>query len=188
MTGWLDADHRRHADQAERTDRELTLMIVVASAALMIALVAFIAIVSVLAFASGTARASGEFACRGVPFVSDGAKTAFAEHAPHQAARQVLIEHALRWDAAEMRHLCDAKAAGDDVALVCLDGRRDWNAIVRSVPKGQLVLSSAELNAVLTKLRTERARTRPHQRAVNHCVRIGAVDGIVQPVPGVEGE
>ena len=187
MTDWLDP-HRCHADQAERTDRELTLMIVVASAALMIALAAFVAIVAVLAFASGHARASGEFACRGIPCVHAQDKAAFATHAPNGTMRAILIEHAHLWDAAEMVRLCEAKVAGAPVELTCLQGRRDWDAIVASVPASVRDASADVQREHLDDLRSKRARTRPHQHAINHCVRVGAVDGIVQPIDGVEGD
>ena len=167
----------------ERENRRFIALIVAASAALLTALAAFVVIVGALWLAAIPAKASepsAAFACRDVPFVSDPAKKAFAKHAPNHAARQVLVEHALRWDGSEMRRLCDAKVAGEDVTLACLDGRRDWDAIVRSVPDGQLALSRTELNEVLATLREERRANPPHRSALNHCIRIGAVDGIVQ--------
>ena len=166
-----------------KADRLFLVLVLASSAALTVALLAFVALVGALTLAALPARASEPseaFACRGVPFVSDAAKKAFAEHAPDHAARQVLIEHALRWDGAEMRRLCEAKARGEDVTLACLDGRRDWDAIVAGVPDGQLALPRAELNEMLANLREERRANPPHQAALNHCIRIGAVDGVVQ--------
>ena len=164
-------------------DRHFLVLVMASAAALIVALLAFVALFGALMLAAFPARASepsAAFACRGVPFVSDAAKATFAEHAPNHAARQVLIEHALRWDGAEMRRLCEAKVAGDDVTLACLDGQRDWDAIVAGVPDGQLALPRSELNDVLAMLRDERRANPPHQSALNHCIRIGAVDGIVQ--------
>ena len=175
------------AELEREADRSLSLLVLSATVALVAALFAFVALVGALALASTQVRASGEFACRGVPFVGEEAKAAFERYAPNHAARQVLIEQALRWDAAEMRRLCEAKVAGESVTLGCLDGRRDWDTIVASVPDGQLVLPRTELNEVLGHLRAERAASPPHQSALNHCIRIGAipgiVQGIVQPVP-----
>ena len=178
------------AELERNADRHLLALVLASAVALVVALLAFMALVGALMLATSPARASeppAAFACRSVPFVSDAAKKAFAEHAPSHAAQQVLIEYALRWDGAEMRRLCDAKAAGDDVTLACLDGRRDWDAIVANVPDGQLALSRTELKGVLAALREERRANPPHRSTLNHCVRIGAVDGIVQPLPN-EGE
>ena len=183
---YIDPFVRRPTDaELERdTDRYFLVLVLASAAALVVALLAFMSLVGALMLAASPVRASepsAAFACRGVPFVSDEAKAAFAEHAPSHAAQQVLIEHALRWDGAEMRRLCEAKAAGDDVTLACLDGRRDWNALVAGVPDGQLALPRTELNQVLAGLREERRANPPHQSALNHCIRIGAVDGLVQP-------
>ena len=171
------------AELEREADRHHLVLVLASAAALIVALLAFVALIGALVLAASPARASEPseaFACRGVPFVSDAAKAAFAEHAPSHAAQQVMIEYALRWDGAEMRRLCEAKAAGEDVQLACFDGRRDWDAIVASVPDGQLALSRTELNDVLASLREERRANPPHQSALNHCIRIGAVDGIVQ--------
>ena len=187
MTDWLDP-HRCHADQAERTDRSFALLIVSASGAVIVALAAFVAIVVAAYLAVSPVRASGEFACRDVPFVHAQDKAAFAKHAPNGTMRAILIEHAHLWDAAEMVRLCDARVAGEPAELTCLQGRRDWNAITASVPASVRDASADGQREHLDALRMERARTRPHQRAINHCVRIGAMNGIVQPVPGVEGD
>ena len=171
------------AELERDADRHFLVLVLASAAALIVALLAFVALVGALVLAASPGRASEPseaFACRGVPFVSDAAKAAFAEHAPSHAAQQVIIEYALRWDGAEMRRLCEAKAAGEDVTLACLDGQRDWDAIVASVPDGQLALSRTELNDALASLREERRANPPHQSALNHCIRIGAVDGIVQ--------
>lgn len=181
LSDWL-RPRSTDAELEREADRSFMLVVLTAAVALLVSLFAFVALVGALALASGQARASGEFACRGVPFVSEKAKAAFARRAPNHAARQILIEHALRWDAAEMHRLCEAKVAGEPVALACLDGRRDWGAVVASVPDGQLALPRAELNEVLGRLRAERAASPPHQSALNHCIRIGAIPGIVQGV------
>ena len=164
---YIDPFARKPTDtELERdADRHFVVLVLASAAALVVALLAFVALVGALVLAASTARASEPsevFACRGVPFVSDAAKKAFAEHAPSHAARQVLIEHALRWDGAEMRRLCEAKAAGEDVALACLDGRRDWEPIIAGVPDRQLALPRAELNEVLVTLREERRANPPH--------------------------
>lgn len=179
---WLRASPT-DAELEREADRSFMLAVLTAAVALLVALFAFVALVGALALASTQAKASAEFACRSVPFVGAEAKAAFARHAPNHAARQLLIEHALRWDAIEMRRLCEAKVAGEPVTLGCLDGRRDWDTIVASVPDGHLTLPRTELNKVLSRLRAERAASPPHQSALNHCVRIGAINGIVQPVP-----
>ena len=172
----------------ERADRSFTLLIISASGAMIVALAAFVAIVVAAYLTVTPARASGEFACRGVPFVHAQDKAVFAKHAANGTMRAILIDHAHLWDAAEMVRLCDAKVAGEPVELACLQGRRDWDAIIASVPASVRVASADAQREHLNTLRTERAQTRPHQRAINHCVRIGAIDGIVQPVPGVEGD
>ena len=179
---------RSDREEMERADRSFTLLIVSASGALIVALAAFAAIVVAAYLAISPARASGEFACPGIPFVHEQDKAAFAKHAPNGLMRAILIEHAHLWDAAEMVRLCDAKVAGEPVELTCLQGRRDWDAIVTSVPASVRGDNTDAQRDHLDALRTERARTRPHQQAINHCVRIGAVDGIVQPVSGIEGK
>ena len=179
---------RSDHEEMESADRSFALLVVSASRALIVALAAFVAIVVAAYLAVTPARASGEFACRGVPFVHEQDKAAFTEHAPNGTMRAILIEHAHLWDAAEMVRLCDAKVAGEPVELTCLQGRRDWDAIAASVPASVREASDDVQREHLNTLRSERARTRPHSQAINHCVRIGAVDGIVQPVPGTEGE
>ena len=172
----------------ERSDRSFMLLIVSATAALIVALAAFAAIIFALWLAATPARAAGEFACRGVPFVHAQDKAAFAAHAPSVAMRFILVEYAQLWDATEMVRLCDAKIAGEPAELTCLQGRRDWEAIVASVPASVRDASADMQRDHLDAFRNERSRNRPHQRAIDHCVRIGAVEGIVQPIPGVEGE
>lgn len=176
------------AELVREADRKLMLLALTAATTLFAAFAAFIAIVGALALAASPARASGEFACSSVPFVNERARAALDEHAATRTMRFVLIEHAHRWDADEMIRLCRAKAAGEDVALGCLDGRRDWNAIVASVSVPVRRMNEADLYAYLQSLRAERAKQRPHQRAMNACVRMGAADGIVQPVPGSAGD
>lgn len=161
-------------------DRRFLVLTLASAILLIVALAAFIALVGALILAASPARASSQFGCRGVPFVSDAAKAAFKEHAPNNAARQLMIEYALRWDAADMRRLCEAKVRGENVTLGCPDGRRDWEAIVTSVPDGQLDLPQSRLNERLAALRAERAAMPPHQSALNHCIRIGAIDGLIQ--------
>ena len=179
---------RSDREEMERADRSFMLLIVSASSALIVALAAFVAIVIAAYLAVSPARAAGEFACRGIPFVHEQDKAAFAKHAPNGTMRAILIEHAHLWDAAEMVRLCEAKVAGEPAEMTCLQGQRDWNAIVASVPASVQDANADGHREHLDALRAERARTRPHQRAVNYCVRIGAVDGIVQPIPGVEGD
>ena len=174
------------AELERRADQQFTFLVLTAAAALLVALAAFIAIVGALALMASPARAGGEFACSGVPFVNERATAALDEHGATRNMRFVLIEHALRWEADEMVRLCEAKAAGEDVTLGCLDGRRDWNAVIASVPIRVRRMNAADLYAHLQTLRAERARTRPHQQAMNACVRSGAVDGIAQPIPGSE--
>ena len=146
-------------------DRHFLVLVLASAAALIVAMLAFVALVGAFMLATSPAHASepsAAFACSGVPFLSDTAKKAFAEHAPSHAAKQLLIEHALRWDGAEMRRLCEAKVRGEDVALTCLDGRRDWDAIVAGVPDGQLALPRPELNEVLATFGETRRANPPH--------------------------
>ena len=179
---------RSDSEEMKRADRSFALLIVSASGALIVALAAFVAILVAAYLAITPARASGEFACRGIPFVHAQDKAAFAKHAPNGTMRAILIEHAHLWDATEMRRLCDAMIAGEPAELTCLQGRRDWGAIVASVPASVRDASADMQREHLDAFRNERSRTRPHQRAIDHCVRIGAVEGIVQPIPGVEGD
>ena len=172
--GPSDRELGRHAD------RSLKVLIISASATLIVALGAFVAIVVALWLATNPAKASGEFACRGVPFVHAQDKTAFAKHAPNGTMRAVLIEYAHLWDAAEMKRRCDAKLRGEPVELTCLQGRRNWDAIIANVPRSVLGSGGVAQREHLDALRTERATGRPHQQAINHCVRTGAIDGIVQ--------
>ena len=171
---------RSDREEMERADRSFTLLIVSASGALIVALAAFVAIVVTAYLAVTPARASGEFACRGVPFVHEQDKAAFSKHAPDGTMRAILIEYAHLWDAAEMKRLCDAKLRGEPVELTCLQGRRSWDAIIADVPRSVLGSSGGAQREHLATLRAERATSRPHQQAMNHCVRKGAVDGIVQ--------
>ena len=179
---WFARTGRSLSDRelGERADRSLTVLVISASATLVVALGAFVAIVVALWLTTNSARASDEFACRGLPFVHAQDKAAFAKHAPNGTMRAILIEYAHLWDAAEMKRLCDAKLRGEPVELTCLQGRRSWDAIIADVPRSVLGSSGGAQREHLATLRAERATSRPHQQAMNHCVRKGAVDGIVQ--------
>ena len=179
---WSACTGRSSSDRqlGERADRNLTVLVISASATLIVAIGAFVAVVVALWLATNSAKASGEFACRGIPFVHAQDKAAFAMHAPNGTMRAILIEYAHRWDAAEMERLCDAKQRGELVELTCLQGRRDWDVIAASVATSVRKAGTQVQREHLNALRAERATNRPHQQAINRCVRTGAIDGIVQ--------
>ena len=168
--------HPADAEPVASGDRTLCL-IVCALAALVAAVAAVIALAGALALAATDARASGELACAGVPFAGEQARVELSARAPNPTARQILIEHALAWEADEIVRLCDARAAGEDVALGCLEGRRDWDAIASAVPFDLRTADTVTKRAHLTELRDARRSERPREAAEAHCRAVGAIAG-----------
>ena len=170
--------------QSTRTDAELEVSVdrtvgfaLLGLAALVAAMAAVIALVGALVLAATEARASGELACAGVPFAGDRASAALDEHAGDPTAQQILTKHALAWEAEEIARLCNARAARDDVALGCLEDRRDWSAIAAAVPFDLRTADMATKRAHLIELRDARRSERPREAAEAHCRAIGAIAG-----------
>ena len=170
--------------QSTQTDAELVASVdrtvgfaLLGLAVLVAAMAAVIALVGALVLVATGARASGELACASVPFAGERARAELLARAPDPGARQILIEHGLRWEADEIVRLCDARASGEEVALGCLEGRRDWSAITAAVPFDLSTADTATKRAHLTELRDARRSERPRDAAEAHCRAVGAFAG-----------
>ena len=129
-------------------------------------LVAAIA-VAVLMAASG-AQAASSFVCERSPTVEvrkqAGGSFAF---------QNIVNEYRIRWDAAEARRQCQAFAAGQPSEISCLNGRRDWTAIMASVPAEYSGQSNEALAAAYKK---EMQRGNGYEAALDYCRSVGAID------------
>lgn len=126
------------------------------------------ATMALLAMDSAAQAAGGSFVCERSPTVE------VREQAGGSFAFQNIVnEYRLRWDAAEARRQCEAYAAGQAYEISCLNGRRDWGAILASVPKEYFGQSNESLSASYEK---ESQQENGYEDALNHCRNVGAID------------
>ena len=84
---------------------------------------------AVLMTAGSVQAAGGSFVCERSPTME------VREMATGSSAFQSIVnEYRARWDAAEARRQCEAYASGQPYQISCLNGRRDWPAILASIP------------------------------------------------------
>lgn len=125
--------------------------------------------VSAILMAAGAAHAAGSFIC------TDGfgtMKEIKAEVGGSFAFISIVNQYVQRWDAQEARRLCSAYAAGDPVAISCLNGKRDWNAIKASIPPDYFGGSNQQLADAYT---AEVAKGTGYLEAMTYCRTVGAV-------------
>ncbi|MBB5224614.1 hypothetical protein HNP73_004585 [Amaricoccus macauensis] len=121
----------------------------------------------ILAAASG-AQAAGSFVCERSPTVE------VAEQVGGNFALQNIVnEYRVRWDAVEARRECEAFAAGQPSEISCLNGRRDWTAIMASVPGDYFGQSNKALAATYRK---EMQRGNGFKEAMAYCRSVGAIE------------
>ncbi len=126
------------------------------------------ALVAAILATASSAQAAGSFVCERSPTVEvrkqAGGSFAF---------QNIVNEYRVRWDAAEARRQCQAFAAGKPADIGCLNGRRDWTAIMASVPPDYFGRSNEALAAAYE---TEMARGNGYEAALDYCRSVGAID------------
>lgn len=129
------------------------------------------AAVAALAFTAaggGAQAAGGSFVCERSPTVEvrkqAGGSFAF---------QNIVNQYRVRWDAAEARRQCEAYAEGEPFEISCLNGRRDWTAILASVPRDYAGQSNEALAAAYEK---ERQQDNGYEAAMDYCRSVGAID------------
>lgn len=114
------------------------------------------------AFAAG-----GSFACE---------RSATMEAVEHVdggfALQNIVIQYMTRWDAAEAKRQCQAFAAGEPYEISCLNGRRDWDAILASVPADYFGRSNKNLAEAVD---AERREGNGFKEAMAYCRSVGAI-------------
>lgn len=112
--------------------------------------------------------AGGSFVCKGTSTTKEVASQVDGGF----NLQNIVKLYAIRWDAKEARRLCEAYAAGEPVEISCLDGRRDWDAIMASVPGEYFGMSDRSLAEPFWKLSSENDGFRD---ALAYCRSVGAI-------------
>ena len=109
----------------------------------------------------------GSFVCERSPTMEA------AEHVDGSFGLQrIVIQYMTRWDAREATKQCRAYAEGQPYDISCLNGRRDWDAIIASVPKEYFGRSNESL---AESVRAERRRGNGYAEAMTYCRSVGAI-------------
>ncbi len=109
----------------------------------------------------------GSFACERSPSME------VAEHVDGSFALENIVnQYRTRWDAQEAMEQCRAYAEGRPYEISCLNGRRDWDAIIASVPKEYFGRSNESLAATYT---AERRAGNGYKEAMAYCRSVGAI-------------
>jgi hypothetical protein len=123
---------------------------------------------AVLAMIGGDQVLAGTFVCERSPTVE------VAEQVGGNFALQNIVnEYRVRWDAAEARRQCEAFAAGQPSEIGCLNGKRDWSAIMAAVPQDYFGQSNKALAA---SYRQEMQKGNGFKEAMAYCRSVGAVE------------
>lgn len=121
-----------------------------------------------LTTASGAQAAGGSFVCERSPTVEVVEKVGGSF-----GLQNIVNEYRVRWDAAEARRQCEAYAAGQPYQIGCLNGRRDWTAILASVPQDYFGQSNKALAATY---REEMRKGNGFKEAMEYCRSVGAIE------------
>jgi hypothetical protein len=88
------------------------------------------------------------------------------------ALLQIVTQYLGRWDAHEATKQCRAYAEGQPYDISCLNERRDWDAVIASVPKDYF----GRPNASLAKTVREEIRAgNGFKEAMDYCRSVGAI-------------
>ena len=132
-------------------------------------LVAQAAVAAVLLTMAGKGQAaSGTFVCERSPTVEVAQQVG-----GNFALQNIVNEYRVRWDAAEARRQCEAFAAGQPSEIGCLNGRRDWAAIMASVPQDYFGQSN---KALAGSYRKEMQKGNDFKEAMAYCRSVGAIE------------
>lgn len=85
---------------------------------------------------------------------------------------QIVNQYTLRWDAADAIKQCQAFAEGHDSDISCVNDRRDWDAILASVPDDYFGRSNQSLATVV---RQEIRDGNGLKEAMAYCRSVGAI-------------
>ncbi|PJN94291.1 hypothetical protein CNY89_15360 [Amaricoccus sp. HAR-UPW-R2A-40] len=86
--------------------------------------------------------------------------------------QKIVSQYVSRWDAQEARRLCSAYAAGEPVAITCLNGQRDWSQIKASIPPDYFGLGNQQLAQANA---AEREKGTGYREAMAYCRDVGAI-------------
>lgn len=111
--------------------------------------------------------AGGSFACQ-----SDPTKETREHVGGSFALQSIVVQYMTRWDAQEAMEQCRAYAEGRPYEISCLNGRRDWDAIIASVPKDYFGQSNESLAKTVDQ---ERRTGNRFADAMAYCRSVGAI-------------
>lgn len=126
-------------------------------------------LVAAIAVAAGPVHAAGgSFVCKGSSVTKEVASKVDGGF----NLQNIVKLYAIRWDAQEARRLCGAYAGGESVEITCLDGHRDWGAIMASVPSEYFGMPDRSLAEPFWQLSSENDGFRD---AMTYCRSVGAI-------------
>lgn len=138
------------------------------------------AFVSILAIQSIPALADHgkNFHCDGIPFMSGVDKEKMDSIAHNNGMRQIIQFLATNWENAEIKRLCKAAADGQEIDQSCLDNRRDWDAIIATIPEGLAGKSNKELRPIMLEIGQRGYHTTDRKAALSYCANLGVIDDV----------
>jgi hypothetical protein len=109
----------------------------------------------------------GSFACE------TSSLTEVREHVDGSfGLHKIINQYLMRWDAGEATRQCRAYAEGQPYDISCLNGRRDWDAIIASVPEDYFGRSNQSLASTVD---IERRKGNGFKEAMAYCRSVGAI-------------
>jgi len=124
---------------------------------------------ALVAVAGGAHAAGGSFVCKDN---LGTLKEIQAEVGGSSGFQKIVSQYVSRWDAQEARRLCSAYAAGEPVAITCLNGQRDWSQIKASIPPDYFGLGNQQLAQANA---AEREKGTGYREAIAYCRDVGAI-------------
>lgn len=124
---------------------------------------------ALVAAAGGAHAAGGSFVCKDN---LGTLKEIQAEVGGSSGFQKIVSQYVSRWDAQEARRLCSAYAAGEPVAITCLNGQRDWSQIKASIPPDYFGLGNQQLAQANA---AEREKGTGYREAIAYCRNVGAI-------------
>lgn len=89
------------------------------------------------------------------------------------ALQSIVNQYLVRWEAENAREQCEAFAEGRPYDISCMNGRRDWPAILASVPADYFGRSNESLAATA---RDEKRKATGLREAMAFCRSVGAIE------------
>ena len=118
--------------------------------------------------AAGALAAGGSFSCERMSMVEVRSHLNGGSTALHRIVNQYMT----RWDAKEARRQCENYAAGRPYEISCLNGRRDWPAILATVPGEYFGQSDKSL---ARPYEAEMLAGNGYSEAMDYCRSVGAI-------------